>query len=304
MHGDEDDEEEEGAYGLRRHAGSSQAYTGTAGASAHHGMTASSSQAGGLLQTHYATVGGGTADDGNMELMKPSMPADAIVPHWSHNEGFGRGSFRSLLWSLLHPRKALKSLCSIQLRLFSRLEFNDAGLIVRHEDTWGLREAIEGIIPFASVIYPLHRRIVGFLLNGALQSGFSLRHSILATPLSLLTGGGGGSGKDREDEKHDERARDGQHRLEAMYHSSTSGQSTPLARLSTYGRGDDAHAAAVALLERQGREPYTDPVSLRWRAISVNICEDQQAHTHLLPYSTAPSRARATPRRTGSAGAR
>ncbi|TKY86995.1 hypothetical protein EX895_003672 [Sporisorium graminicola] len=109
---------------------------------------------------------------------RPPIPADALTPHWT-SEGLGRQTFRTLLWSLFHPRAVLKSLCSIQLRVMSRLEFNDAGLIVRHEDTWGLRETIEGVIPFASLVYSIERRLVGFLVSWAIAKGVKLSSALL-----------------------------------------------------------------------------------------------------------------------------
>ncbi|KAJ9476171.1 hypothetical protein PHBOTO_006276 [Pseudozyma hubeiensis] len=109
---------------------------------------------------------------------RPAIPADALTPHWT-SEGLGRQTFRTLIWSLFHPRAVLRSLCSIQLRVMSRLEFNDAGLIVRHEDTWGLRETIEGVIPFASLIYSIERRLVGFLVSWAIAKGFKISAALL-----------------------------------------------------------------------------------------------------------------------------
>ncbi|KAJ1584399.1 hypothetical protein NDA12_006584 [Ustilago hordei] len=109
---------------------------------------------------------------------RPSIPADALTPHWT-SEGLGRQTFRTLIWSLFHPRAVLKSLCSVQLRVMSRLEFNDAGLIVRHEDTWGLRETIEGVIPFASLIYSIERRLLGFLVSWAIAKGFKISAALL-----------------------------------------------------------------------------------------------------------------------------
>ncbi|KDN36918.1 hypothetical protein K437DRAFT_271002 [Tilletiaria anomala UBC 951] len=188
------------------------------------------------------------------------MPEDAIQPHWS-SEGFGRRSVRSLVWGLLHPRKALKSLCSIQLRLMSRLEFNDAGMIVRHEDTWGMREAIEGILPFASIIYPLHRRIVGTLVSFSIAKGFSLRDSIIfRKPLSISDG-----------------EPNAPHGITA---SSSSGESTPLARQQLaqsvtneahgQGQGQDPHVAALALLDRSQYKGHNNPEHYRTISRSRN----------------------------------
>lgn len=109
---------------------------------------------------------------------RPPMPADALTPHWT-SQGLGRQTIRTFVWSLFHPWAVLKSLCSIQLRVMSRLEFNDAGLIVRHEDTWGLRETIEGVILFASLIYSIERRLVGFLVSWAIAKGFKISSALL-----------------------------------------------------------------------------------------------------------------------------
>ncbi|PWY98678.1 hypothetical protein BCV70DRAFT_212594 [Testicularia cyperi] len=132
----------------------------------------------------FGTLNGGTHTYIDAETLqqqlaaRPAIPADALQPHWTQ-EGLGRKTFRTLLWSLFHPRAVLKSLFSIQLRVMSRLEFNDAGLIVRHEDTWGLRETIEGIIPLASLIYSVERRLVGFLVSWAIDKGFRLSSALL-----------------------------------------------------------------------------------------------------------------------------
>ena len=164
LHDDEDDD----GFGMgssisQRHAGSSVMHTGTAGTNHPYMSYANGSGSGTMTPHHQGDITDVTAYASNTpsgEMIhhtyhsqgeqRPAMPDDLIAPHWS-NEGFGRSSVRSGSWSVLHPRKALKSLCSIQLRLMSRLEFNDAGRVVRHEDTWGLREAIEGAIPFASI---------------------------------------------------------------------------------------------------------------------------------------------------------
>lgn len=126
--------------------------------------------------TAYATaeaVGGGQVS----QTSRLRMPLGAITPHWG-SEGLGRSTVASFLWSLFHPRAVLKSLCTIHLRLMSRLEFNDAGQIVRHEDTWGVRETIEGTIPFASLIYALERRVVGYIASWAVDKGFSLSSAL------------------------------------------------------------------------------------------------------------------------------
>lgn len=128
---------------------------------------------------------------GGGSVSRLRMPLDAVAPHWAH-EGLGRSTVANLLWGVLHPRAVLKQLCTINLRLMSRLEFNDAGHIVRHEDTWGLRESIEGTIPFASLFYALERRVVGYIVSWAIAKGFSL--SAALTPRAI--GGTGSEGNE------------------------------------------------------------------------------------------------------------
>lgn len=124
-------------------------------------------------ETHFMS----TAEAGGGQVSRPPMPQDALQPHWSA-QGLGRSSVRALLWGIFHPRAVLKNLCTIHLRLMSRLEFNDAGLIVRHEDTWGVRETIEGVVPFASLVYALERRVVGYICSFAVGRGFRLSNAL------------------------------------------------------------------------------------------------------------------------------
>lgn len=167
-------------------AGSSGIRPFTSSNAAHHRTSTPSSVHGGDDEdddddhygpvTAYATaedVGGGQTS-ANSRLR---MPFGAVTPHWG-SEGLGRSTVASFLWSLFHPRAVLKNLCTIHLRLMSRLEFNDAGQIVRHEDTWGVRETIEGTIPFASLIYALERRVVGYIASWAVGKGFSLSSAL------------------------------------------------------------------------------------------------------------------------------
>ncbi|KAK0543880.1 hypothetical protein OC846_006254 [Tilletia horrida] len=129
---------------------------------------------------------------------RPAMPAEALVPHWSAS-GFGRASVRAFVWGLFHPRAALKALCSFQIRVMTRLEFNDNGMIVRHEDMWSVREAIEGMVPFAGLVYQLERRIVGFFVSWAVAKGLTISQLLLSRAI------------DNQDEKqHDHRYQQGQ----------------------------------------------------------------------------------------------
>lgn len=124
-------------------------------------------------ESHYMS----TNEAGGGQITRPPMPADALQPHWSH-QGLGRTTVRAFLWGVFHPRAVLKHICTINLRLMSRLEFNDAGMIVRHEDTWGVRETIEGVVPFASLLYAIERRIVGYICSFAIGRGFRLSNAL------------------------------------------------------------------------------------------------------------------------------
>ena len=194
--------------------------------------TSSSATAQAML--HTLTNGSNTHHYVDAEMVqqqlasRPPIPADALTPHWT-SEGLGRQTLRTLLWSLFHPRAVLRSLCSIQLRVMSRLEFNDAGLIVRHEDTWGLRETIEGVIPFASLIYSIERRLVGFLVSWAIAKGFKISAALLRKAIP-----GGTSSGSTELEAHSSSSGGGgyqvsQHEAEAMF--------TQPHMHSAYGRG-------------------------------------------------------------------
>ncbi|KAL9934640.1 hypothetical protein V8E36_006415 [Tilletia maclaganii] len=156
------------------------AYLGTGGSySGHAGSIAGDEDTSGELS--FSTSGNprGGGHGGSEVQQRPAMPADAVVPHWSAS-GFGRASIRAFVWGLFHPRAALKALCSFQIRVMTRLEFNDNGMIVRHEDMWSVREAIEGIVPFAGLVYALERRIVGFLVSWAVASGLTISQLLLS----------------------------------------------------------------------------------------------------------------------------
>lgn len=81
---------------------------------------------------------------------RPGMPMDAGMPHWSAS-GLGRSTVWVLLGNFLSPGRALRTFFSVELRLLSRLEFNEDGRIVHHEDSWSLRELVDGLFPFLSV---------------------------------------------------------------------------------------------------------------------------------------------------------
>ena len=86
-----------------------------------------------------------------LEMEGPMLPVSSGVAsthkHWTAPPGLGRQPLWLLLYDLVNPVHALRSLMSVKMRLLSRLEFNEAGRIVRHEDVWSAREMVYSIFP-------------------------------------------------------------------------------------------------------------------------------------------------------------
>jgi hypothetical protein len=61
----------------------------------------------------------------------------------------------------------------MHLKILTRLTFNELGRITYHEDIWGIREAVEGLVPFFGQLYPLQR--AGFGMATSLVSRLLLR---------------------------------------------------------------------------------------------------------------------------------
>ncbi|GAA97112.1 uncharacterized protein L969DRAFT_96993 [Mixia osmundae IAM 14324] len=77
--------------------------------------------------------------------------------------------------SLFHPKRIVSALTSVQLKVVTRLEFNEAGRITFHEDTWGIKEAIEGLIPVIGSVYYFERKLAGVLSSGLSRVLFRTR---------------------------------------------------------------------------------------------------------------------------------
>lgn len=77
------------------------------------------------------------------------LPLGADSLRWSA-DGLGRTSLWVVLGRLLSPRQLLYNALTVKLRVLSRLELNETGRIVRHEDIWSTRELIEGLFPLIS----------------------------------------------------------------------------------------------------------------------------------------------------------
>lgn len=175
-------------------------------------------------ESHYMSAN----EAGGGQVTRPPMPADALQPHWSH-QGLGRTTVRAFLWGVFHPRAVLKHICTINLRLMSRLEFNDAGLIVRHEDTWGVRETIEGVVPFASLLYALERRIVGYICSFAIGRGFRLSNALARHAI----GPAAEKQPSRWQIEHQDNANEAAHALLLGYHRHEKMQSMARSRASS-----------------------------------------------------------------------
>jgi len=81
----------------------------------------------------------------------------------------------------LYPSRMLASLTSAHIKIQTRVDFNERGKVVRHEDILGIKELLEGI-NFLRPLYHIQRRA-----NGAATS---LLSRILLGPRSDLVGNG------------------------------------------------------------------------------------------------------------------
>ncbi|GAA6007642.1 hypothetical protein JCM11491_003908 [Sporobolomyces phaffii] len=66
------------------------------------------------------------------------------------------------LLSLLNPKVIASTLTTLHLKLHTRLVFNEEGRIISHEDTWGLKELVEGLFPLGGFVYGLNRQGLGW----------------------------------------------------------------------------------------------------------------------------------------------
>lgn len=69
---------------------------------------------------------------------------------------------RSLL-SLLNPKLVASNLTTLNIKLHTRLLFSIEGKIMHHEDVWGLKELIEGLVPLGGFVYSLNRQGLGWM---------------------------------------------------------------------------------------------------------------------------------------------
>ncbi|GAA5872648.1 hypothetical protein JCM16303_004591 [Sporobolomyces ruberrimus] len=67
------------------------------------------------------------------------------------------------LLSLLSPKLIASTLTTLHIKLHTRLLFNEEGKVIAHEDTWGLKELIEGLFPLGGFVYSLNRQGFGWM---------------------------------------------------------------------------------------------------------------------------------------------
>jgi hypothetical protein len=70
-----------------------------------------------------------------------------------------------ILVSLLSPRSILASISQVHLKIHTRLTFNELGRITHHDDIWGIKEMIEGLVPVLGQLYPLQRAGFGVAIS-------------------------------------------------------------------------------------------------------------------------------------------
>lgn len=79
----------------------------------------------------------------------------------NHNHHKSQWPLFTLL-SNLKPLSILSTLTTFQIKLFTKLILNEQGKIVSHEDTWGIKETLEGFVPVLGYVYELNRNALGF----------------------------------------------------------------------------------------------------------------------------------------------
>ncbi|KAK4058121.1 hypothetical protein OIO90_000860 [Microbotryomycetes sp. JL221] len=70
----------------------------------------------------------------------------------------------------LSPRNIASNLSTIHLKLHTKLVFNEQGKVIEHEDTWGLKEIVEGVFPVLGTVYALQRQGMAYLGGMASRS--------------------------------------------------------------------------------------------------------------------------------------
>lgn len=113
-------------------------------------------------------------------LARMSLGPAVKIDHPLRVKRAGSGTTWPITWLISHlsPSKLTENLAKFDLKLSTRLQFNEQARIVTHEDTWGLKESIEFLAPsMFSQAYCLQRWLIGIC-------GDFLSERYLRTPLS------------------------------------------------------------------------------------------------------------------------
>lgn len=73
----------------------------------------------------------------------------------------------SALVSSLAPTSIATRLTTVNLKLHSRIVFNEQGKVIYHEDVVGLKETLEGLVPILGTLYALNRKAIGTVVSTA-----------------------------------------------------------------------------------------------------------------------------------------
>lgn len=70
-----------------------------------------------------------------------------------------------LVLASLRPSAVLASATSFHIKVQSSIIFNEVGMVVAHEDTYGVRELLESWLPIAREAYRVQRRVLGAAIS-------------------------------------------------------------------------------------------------------------------------------------------
>jgi hypothetical protein len=96
--------------------------------------------------------------------VSPSSSHSSTAPSISSRPDPPRTLSRILI-SLLSPRSILATLSRVHLKIHTRLTFNELGRVTHHDDIWGIKETIEGLVPVVGQFYLLQRAGFGVAVS-------------------------------------------------------------------------------------------------------------------------------------------
>lgn len=102
--------------------------------------------------------------------LHPAHPCYSSIPSTPFPAAEGSSPFSPSLPSLspatwpvayilnaLRPKSIASALTTVHLKIHTKLIYNEQNKIISHEDTWGLKETIEGFLPLMGFLYALNR---------------------------------------------------------------------------------------------------------------------------------------------------